>query len=127
MQRSMVGGWGRWLGLGVAVGGWGWCLVSIWELMLIFWETTSGFEAGCLFCLARMMLWRGILCCLPRWDVLGYPNDCACKFPPCWTFFQLNWKSVVQAKIAQFGLRNSLLVAPMPTASTAQILGTLGR
>lgn len=29
----------------------------------------------------------------------------------------------VQAKMAQHGLRNSLLLAPMPTASTAQILG----
>ena len=31
--------------------------------------------------------------------------------------------SALKAKIAQHGLRNSLLVAPMPTASTAQILG----
>jgi len=30
---------------------------------------------------------------------------------------------MLKEKIAQFGLRNSLLVAPMPTASTAQILG----
>merc|ERR1719453_1495304 len=29
----------------------------------------------------------------------------------------------LKAKIAEHGLRNSLLVAPMPTASTAQILG----
>ena len=29
----------------------------------------------------------------------------------------------LKAEIAQYGLRNSLLVAPMPTASTAQILG----
>merc|ERR1712139_547418 len=29
----------------------------------------------------------------------------------------------LKAKIARHGLRNSLLVAPMPTASTAQILG----
>jgi len=29
----------------------------------------------------------------------------------------------LRAKIAQYGLRNSLLVAPMPTASTSQILG----
>merc|ERR1712110_1075532 len=33
-----------------------------------------------------------------------------------------DWTSL-KAKIAQHGLRNSLLVAPMPTASTAQILG----
>ncbi|XP_008551377.1 ribonucleoside-diphosphate reductase large subunit [Microplitis demolitor] len=31
--------------------------------------------------------------------------------------------SVLKNKIAQHGLRNSLLLAPMPTASTAQILG----
>merc|ERR1719440_1499861 len=31
--------------------------------------------------------------------------------------------AALKAKIAQYGLRNSLLVAPMPTASTAQILG----
>jgi len=30
---------------------------------------------------------------------------------------------ILKEKIAQFGMRNSLLVAPMPTASTAQILG----
>jgi ribonucleotide reductase alpha subunit len=31
--------------------------------------------------------------------------------------------AALKAKISKFGLRNSLLVAPMPTASTAQILG----
>ncbi|KAK9496816.1 hypothetical protein O3M35_012969 [Rhynocoris fuscipes] len=31
--------------------------------------------------------------------------------------------SVLKAKIAEYGIRNSLLIAPMPTASTAQILG----
>jgi len=31
--------------------------------------------------------------------------------------------TALKAKIAEHGLRNSLLVAPMPTASTAQILG----
>jgi ribonucleotide reductase alpha subunit len=31
--------------------------------------------------------------------------------------------AALKAQIAQHGLRNSLLVAPMPTASTAQILG----
>jgi len=31
--------------------------------------------------------------------------------------------AALKAKMAQHGLRNSLLVAPMPTASTAQILG----
>ncbi|OLQ01890.1 Ribonucleoside-diphosphate reductase large subunit [Symbiodinium microadriaticum] len=33
-----------------------------------------------------------------------------------------NWEGL-KGRIGQFGLRNSLLVAPMPTASTAQILG----
>lgn len=33
-----------------------------------------------------------------------------------------NWAEL-KAKIALYGIRNSLLVAPMPTASTAQILG----
>merc|ERR1712012_1476493 len=33
-----------------------------------------------------------------------------------------NW-SVLKSKIAKHGIRNSLLLAPMPTASTAQILG----
>ncbi|XP_037961094.1 ribonucleoside-diphosphate reductase large subunit [Teleopsis dalmanni] len=31
--------------------------------------------------------------------------------------------SELKSKIAQYGVRNSLLIAPMPTASTAQILG----
>jgi ribonucleoside-diphosphate reductase subunit M1 len=33
-----------------------------------------------------------------------------------------DWDAL-KAKIAVHGLRNSLLLAPMPTASTAQILG----
>jgi ribonucleoside-diphosphate reductase alpha subunit len=33
-----------------------------------------------------------------------------------------NWDEL-KARIAQFGMRNSLMVAPMPTASTSQILG----
>jgi|GEM_PF-145900 len=33
-----------------------------------------------------------------------------------------NWQEL-KAKVAQHGIRNSLLLAPMPTASTAQILG----
>merc|ERR1712190_633251 len=31
--------------------------------------------------------------------------------------------ATLKAKIAEHGIRNSLLLAPMPTASTAQILG----
>jgi ribonucleoside-diphosphate reductase alpha chain len=34
----------------------------------------------------------------------------------------LNW-SILREKISKYGVRNSLLVAPMPTASTAQIMG----
>lgn len=33
-----------------------------------------------------------------------------------------NW-TILKEKIAKHGIRNSLLIAPMPTASTAQILG----
>ncbi|MBV99101.1 Ribonucleoside-diphosphate reductase large subunit, partial [Eschrichtius robustus] len=33
-----------------------------------------------------------------------------------------DWK-LLKEKIAKYGIRNSLLIAPMPTASTAQILG----
>lgn len=33
-----------------------------------------------------------------------------------------NW-DILKEKVAKFGVRNSLLLAPMPTASTAQILG----
>jgi ribonucleoside-diphosphate reductase alpha chain len=35
---------------------------------------------------------------------------------------ELDW-SALKARIVEVGLRNSLLVAPMPTASTSQILG----
>jgi ribonucleotide reductase alpha subunit len=38
------------------------------------------------------------------------------------TFHLWNWVDL-KANIAKHGMRNSLLVAPMPTASTAQILG----
>ena len=31
--------------------------------------------------------------------------------------------AALRAKVAQWGVRNSLLLAPMPTASTAQIMG----
>jgi ribonucleotide reductase alpha subunit len=33
-----------------------------------------------------------------------------------------NWQEL-REKITKYGLRNSLLLAPMPTASTSQILG----
>ena len=31
--------------------------------------------------------------------------------------------TALRARVAKYGVRNSLLLAPMPTASTAQILG----
>ena len=56
-----------------------------------------------------------------------------CKGSPAFTHLQLqfdHWGVVptldwdaVKRDISKYGLRNSLLVAPMPTASTAQILG----
>ena len=49
-----------------------------------------------------------------QYDLWGlYENDLS----GMWNF------SALKEEIKQFGLRNSLLVAPMPTASTAQILG----
>lgn len=42
--------------------------------------------------------------------------------PPVQLSDRLDWAGL-RAKIAKHGLRNSLLVAPMPTASTSQILG----
>jgi ribonucleoside-diphosphate reductase alpha chain len=38
------------------------------------------------------------------------------------SFLNLDWASLKE-KIIKYGIRNSLLVAPMPTASTSQILG----
>lgn len=38
------------------------------------------------------------------------------------TFGELNW-SALRTRVKTYGLRNSLLLAPMPTASTSQILG----
>jgi ribonucleoside-diphosphate reductase alpha chain len=42
--------------------------------------------------------------------------------PTCLTEGYLDWQAL-RAKIARDGIRNSLLLAPMPTASTSQILG----
>ena len=36
-----------------------------------------------------------------------------------------DWEAL-RSQVLQHGVRNSLLLAPMPTASTAQILGTAG-
>jgi len=38
------------------------------------------------------------------------------------TVNELDWESL-RARVVQYGIRNSLLMAPMPTASTSQILG----
>ena len=35
-----------------------------------------------------------------------------------------NW-TLLREMVSNYGVRNSLLVAPMPTASTSQILGTM--
>ena len=42
--------------------------------------------------------------------------------PPVYRTKSYNWPDLKE-KIKQYGLRNSLLLAPMPTASTSQILG----
>ncbi len=49
------------------------------------------------------------------WDTVPFTSKEGCEI-------QLNWEELIQS-IKQYGLRNSLLIAPMPTASTAQILG----
>ena len=49
-----------------------------------------------------------------QYDLWGLTED---DLSGMWDF------SVLKQEIKEFGLRNSLLVAPMPTASTAQILG----
>jgi ribonucleoside-diphosphate reductase alpha chain len=51
---------------------------------------------------------------LLQYDLWGLTED---DLSGIWNF------SALKEEIKQFGLRNSLLVAPMPTASTAQILG----
>jgi hypothetical protein len=40
----------------------------------------------------------------------------------CWTCCRWDWDGL-RRDISTYGVRNSLLVAPMPTASTSQILG----
>ena len=53
----------------------------------------------------------------------GRKNDKIEKYPSCVSENNgYDWASL-RAKIQKVGLRNSLLVAPMPTASTSQILG----
>ena len=56
----------------------------------------------------------------------GSPASKGILQPDMWegTTFSGRWDwSALRAKVAQHGLRNSLLLAPMPTASTAQIMG----
>jgi ribonucleoside-diphosphate reductase alpha chain len=42
--------------------------------------------------------------------------------PLCYSDAYLDWQSL-RVKVARDGIRNSLLLAPMPTASTSQVLG----
>jgi ribonucleoside-diphosphate reductase alpha subunit len=49
------------------------------------------------------------------WEVTPLTSDPDCEI-------HLDWETLIK-DIKEYGLRNSLLVAPMPTASTSQILG----
>jgi ribonucleoside-diphosphate reductase alpha subunit len=49
-------------------------------------------------------------------------NDSQTALPETEVFSNEEWR-ILKDNIMQYGLRNSLLVAPMPTASTSQILG----
>ena len=56
----------------------------------------------------------------------GSPASLGRLQPDMWegTTYSDRWDWVaLRAKVAKYGLRNSLLLAPMPTASTAQIMG----
>lgn len=76
------------------------------------------------------------------WAALGASNEIACKLGPYETFngspisqgiFQFDMWNIkpstdydwngLKENIKKQGVRNSLLIAPMPTASTSQILG----
>lgn len=48
-------------------------------------------------------------------------EGCTTKFRPIVT--ELDWNKLKQEKLLKYGMRNAYTVAPMPTASTAQILG----
>ena len=52
---------------------------------------------------------------LTFWDQCGHGQETVLKYPE-------EWESLRQ-KVIKTGIRNSLLLAPMPTASTSQILG----
>lgn len=55
----------------------------------------------------------------------GSPTSKGILQPDMWNVTpsgRWNW-SELRERIAQYGMRNSLLLAPMPTASTAQIMG----
>ena len=62
---------------------------------------------------------QGIL----QFDMWGVDPTAADTYPsPKYRTRRYDW-ATLKAKIQQYGLRNSLLLAPMPTASTSQILG----
>jgi ribonucleoside-diphosphate reductase alpha chain len=61
---------------------------------------------------------QGIL----QFDMWGIDPTADTYPAPKYRTQKYNW-SALKAKIQQHGLRNSLLLAPMPTASTSQILG----
>jgi len=64
--------------------------------------------------------------CGPYETYRGSPASQGILQPDMWnvTLSDTPWDwTKLRADIAQYGLRNSLLVAPMPTASTAQIMG----
>ena len=92
----------------VSITGISWCSGTTDDILRIFWASlflvaghmwASLFRPGCIF--------QGII----QPDMWGVkPSD------------RWDW-GALRAKIAEHGIRNSLLVAPMPTASTSQILG----
>ena len=61
---------------------------------------------------------QGIL----QFDMWGVDPTAETYPAPKYRRQQYDW-AALKAKIQQYGLRNSLLLAPMPTASTSQILG----
>ena len=61
---------------------------------------------------------QGIL----QFDMWGVDPTAESYPAPKYRTRQYDW-AALKAKIKQYGLRNSLLLAPMPTASTSQILG----
>lgn len=81
--------------------------MNIYENNVYNWETELVLHAGSYCSFADSPASKGILQ-FDMWNVT--PSD------------RYNW-SQLKESIRKYGLRNSLLVAPMPTASTSQILG----